>query len=106
MDSPDRGASVLVGGGGHCTGIQYHHVGFPRRPCWGHAMCRKLTFQRGAVRLSGAASKAIDKKSRHEGYYNGVSGAIPEQQLTTNAAGGCILLARFEAIFKGPLELT
>ena len=106
MDSPDRGASILVGSGSHSAGIQYHHIGFPRRPCRRHAVCRKLTFQRGAVRLRGAASKAVDKKSGHEGYYNGVSGAIPEQQLTTNAVGGCILLARFEAISKGSLELT
>lgn len=106
MDSPDRGPSILVRGGGDGAGIQYHHVGFAGRTCLRHAMCRKLTFQRSSVRLSGAASKAIDKKSGHGGYYNGVSGEIPEQQLTTNAAGGCILLARFEAISKGPLEFT
>jgi hypothetical protein len=105
MDSPNRGASVLIGSGGDSAGIQYHHVGFPRRTCLRHAMCRKLTFQRGSVCLSGAASKAVDKKSGHEGYYNGVSGAIPEQQLTTNAVGGCILLARFKR-FKVSLELT
>ena len=98
MDSPDRGPCVLVGSGGDSAGIQYHHVGFLGRTGLRQPLCRKLAFQGGTISLCGAAAKALDKKSGHEGYYNWVSGAIPEQQLTTNAVGDCILLARFKAI--------
>src|SRR6202045_2183546 len=91
MDTANRGASVLIGGGGDGAGIQDDHVGFLGRLSLREALCRKLTFQGGPIRLGGAAAKTLYKKSGHERYYNGTSKAAPVQQLTTNGVAACIL---------------
>ena len=67
-------------------------------------MCRKLAFQGGAIRLSGAAAKTLDKESGHEGYYNGAFEAARKQQLTTNPIGGCILDSAIKRFQESPLE--
>jgi hypothetical protein len=73
MDTADRSAGILVCGGGDSTSIQDYDVGFPRRMGLCQALCRKLAFQGRSIGLSGAAAKTLDKKSRHERYYNWTS---------------------------------
>lgn len=63
----------MVRGGGDGTSIQDHDIGFPGRVGLCQARLRKLAFQGRSIRLSGAAAKTLDKKSRHEGYYNWAS---------------------------------
>ena len=106
MDTADRSAGVLVGSGGDGTRIQYDYVGVTGRTGLKKALCRQLTLQGCAISLSGTAAKTLDKESGHEGYYNGAFAAGREQQLTTKAIVGCILLARFKAIQKSPWEFT
>ena len=97
----------MVGRGGDGTGIQYHHVSFPGRVGRCKPMGGQLALQGRPICLSGAAAKTLDKKSGHEGYYNGdFRKYYPLQQLTTNTNAACILLARFKAISRFPLEFT
>ena len=65
MDAPDRGAGVLVRGGSHRAGIEHHNFGFRGRTGRRQTLRGKLALQGGPVRLRGAATKALYKKSRH-----------------------------------------
>jgi hypothetical protein len=73
MDTANGSAGILVRGGGDGTSVQDHDIGLPGRVGLCQALRRKLAFQGRSIRLSGAAAKTLDKKSRHEGYYNWAS---------------------------------
>lgn len=73
MDAANGSAGILVRGGGDGTSVQDHDIGFPGRVGLCQALRRKLAFQGRSIRLSGAAAKTLDKKSRHERYYNRTS---------------------------------
>jgi hypothetical protein len=75
MDTADGCAGVLVCRGGDRASIQDYDIGLLGRLSTGQALCRKLAFQGRSIGLSGAAAKTLDKKARHEGYYNGISEA-------------------------------
>jgi hypothetical protein len=74
MGAADRGPSVLVGRSRYGAGVEDHKIGFARRTEPRQALTRQLTFQGGAIRLGGAASEAVQKKSRHESIIEGQLG--------------------------------
>src|SRR5579864_2364398 len=71
MDTANGGAGVLVCCGGDSTGIEYDHLGLSGgvRRC--KALIGQLALQGRSIRLGGAAAETLDKKTGHEGYYNG-----------------------------------
>src|SRR6516164_1563312 len=65
MNTPDGGASVLIGGSGDGAGIQYHNFGLARRSGTGQSAVDQLALNRCAIGLGGAASEVLDKIGRH-----------------------------------------
>src|SRR5215472_925728 len=55
----DRGARILVGGGGHGTGIEHDYVGFAHRSCVPQASGGKSAFHGGAISLGRSATKVL-----------------------------------------------
>jgi hypothetical protein len=64
LHAADGGAGVLIGGMGDGAGVHYYQVGFS-----GGGRCEaagfELTFEGGAVGLSGAASEVFDVEGGH-----------------------------------------
>ena len=66
MSAADGGASVLIGRSRHRAGVEDDQISVARRTGMEQTVARQLTFQSGTIGLGGAASEAVQKKSRHE----------------------------------------
>ena len=70
MNTSDGGASILVGRGSDRAGVENNNVSGYSRIGGRKALRRKLALQGCAIRLRSPATKVLNKKFRHERYYN------------------------------------
>jgi|SRR5579871_257161 len=71
----DCGSCVLIGCGSNSTSVEYEKVRLFSRFCPVEASSYQLPFNRGAIGLSGPASKVLHKKGAHRGIIT-ISGTL------------------------------
>lgn len=63
--SADRSTGILIRRGGHSAGVQDNHRGVSGGRSANQSLLFELTFQSGAIGLSGATSEVFYKESSH-----------------------------------------
>src|SRR5215469_11390585 len=76
MDAPDGGTGVLIGGRGHCAGVEDDNFGLVGRGGAFHAALLELPFNGGAVGLGGAAAKILYVVTCHRTIVAALQGAV------------------------------
>jgi len=65
LNTPNRGARVLVSCCGHSAGIQNDNVSFVQSCCWLQSAINELLLYSGAIRLRRSTAKILYVKTWH-----------------------------------------